>query len=69
MSDRSYRLLFGFVLLASLYLQFEWVVYALIVVAVVEGLTTQRIPTIVSRFRSSVGRRVLMPVNLTFTAG
>jgi len=65
MSDRSYRLLFGLTLLLALYFQVHYLVYALIVLAVLEGLTNLRIPVIVTRLRSNLGGQVPMQENLT----
>jgi hypothetical protein len=65
MSDRSYRLLFGLTLLLALYFQIHTLVYALIVLAVLEGLTNLRISVIVTRLRSSLGGQVPMQENLT----
>ncbi len=65
MSDRSYRLLFGLVLLVALYFQHYEVVYALIILAVIEGLTNLRVSVAVTRLRSSLGGQVPMQENLT----
>jgi hypothetical protein len=65
MSDRSYRLLFGLTLLLALYFQIHTLVYALIVLAVLEGLTNLRISVIVTRLRSNLGGQVPMQENLT----
>ena len=65
MSDRSYRLLFGMTLLLALYFQIYYVVYALIALAVLEGLTNLRVPVIVTRLRSNLGGQVPMQENLT----
>ncbi len=64
-SDRSYRFLFGLTLLLTLYFQIHYAVYALISLAVLEGLTNMRIPVIVTRLRSNLGGRVPMQENLT----
>ena len=52
MSNRLYRLLFGAVLLVSLYFDLYWVVYALIALTVFEAITNLRIPRIVSQLRN-----------------
>lgn len=65
MSDRSYRLLFGLTLLLALYFQIHYVVYALILLAVLEGLTNLRIPVIVARLPGNLGGQVPMQENLT----
>ncbi len=65
MSDRSYRLLFGLALLLSLYFQYHYGVYALILMAVFEGVMNLRVPVIVTRLYSSPGGQVPMQENLT----
>jgi hypothetical protein len=65
MSDRSYRLLFGLALLLALYFQVNYAVYALITLALLEGLSNLRIPVIVTRLRSNLGGQVPMQENLT----
>jgi len=65
MSDRSYRLLVGLILLLALYFRQDYVIYALIGVALFEGLTNLRIPVIVTYLTSSVGGGVPMQENLT----
>ena len=65
MSDRTYRLLFGLVLLVALYFQLHQVVYGLIILAVVEGLTNLRVSVVLARLRSSLGGQVPMQENLT----
>ncbi len=65
MSDRSYRLLFGLALLLALYFQLNYAVYALITLALLEGLSNMRIPVIVTRLRSNLGGQVPMQENLT----
>jgi hypothetical protein len=65
MSDRSYRLLFGLALLVALYLQLHQVIYGLIILAVIEGLTNLRVSVAVTHLRSSLGGRVPMQENLT----
>ena len=65
MSDRSYRFLFGLTLLLALYFQIHYIVYVLIVLAVLEGLTNLRIPVIVARLPGNLGGQVPMQENLT----
>lgn len=52
MSNRSYRLLFGIVLLLSLYFDLNRVVYGLIALAMFEGITNLRLPRLVCRLRN-----------------
>ena len=65
MSDRSYRLVFGLALLLALYFQLDYAVYALVTLALLEGLSNMRIPVIVTRLRSNLGGQVPMQENLT----
>lgn len=69
MSDRTYRLAFGLVLLISLYFQLDYVVYGLIAVAALEGISNFRIPIIITRLRGSFGGQVPMQENLTVAEG
>lgn len=50
MTDSLYRLLFGLILLTSLYLDTSVIVYALIGMAMFEGITNLRVPLLVNRF-------------------
>ena len=52
MSNRVYRLLFGSLLLLSLYFDLQQVIYGLIALALFEGITNLRIPSLVSRLRT-----------------
>ena len=65
MSDRTYRLLFGLLLLFALYFQLHQLVYGLVILAAFEGLTNLRVPVAVTRLRSSLGGQVPMQENLT----
>ena len=51
MSNRLYRLLFGGILLVSLYFDFTLAIYVLIALSVFEAITNLRIPRIVSQMR------------------
>lgn len=51
MSNRHYRLSFGLLLLVGLYFDLNLLVYALVAIAVLEGITNLRIPLLVSRLR------------------
>ncbi len=51
MSDRSYRALLGALMLVALTLDFAPLMYALIVMLLLEGLTNLRIPKLVNRLR------------------
>lgn len=51
MTNRTYRLLFGAILLIALYLDIYAVLYALIAITAFEGITNLRIPKLLSRIR------------------
>lgn len=52
MSDRAYRLIFGALLLISLSFDFNYVIYGLIGLSLLEGITNRRVPYLVSPFRA-----------------
>ena len=47
MTDRAYRTILGVLLLICLYFDFDWLIYAMIMVLLVEGVTNQRVPRLV----------------------
>lgn len=51
MSNRIYRFLFGLILLVALYFEADYLVYALIITGLLEGITNWRIPILASRLR------------------
>ena len=51
MSERANRFLFGFTLIVFLLLEWDYGVYALILLLLFEGITNLRIPIIVNRLR------------------
>ncbi len=53
MSNRLYRLLFGLLLLIALYFDLYPMIYALVGMAVFEGITNIRIPLLISRLRGT----------------
>ena len=55
MTDRNYRLLFGLAILLTLYFDLTYVLYGLIGLILLEGLTNWRIPLLVSRFKQKAG--------------
>jgi hypothetical protein len=69
MSDRAFRLCFGLVLLVSLYFQLDYVVYGLIALVALEGISNLRIPIVLTRLRKSLGGPVPMQENLTVAQG
>jgi hypothetical protein len=69
MSDRSYRLLFGLVLLLALYFRIDYVIYGLIAFTLLEGLADLRIPVVVTRLRTSLGGKVPFEENLVVAEG
>lgn len=54
MSDRTYRTLLGLVLLVGLYFELPGLIYGLVVMLFVEGITNYRIPIIFCKFRKCV---------------
>jgi hypothetical protein len=51
LSNRLYRFIFGLVLLVALYFEAHYLVYAVIIISLVEAVTNWRIPLLVSRLR------------------
>ncbi|BAV34276.1 hypothetical protein SCL_1985 [Sulfuricaulis limicola] len=51
MTERTFRIILGAVLLAALYFDWRLVIYGYIVVLTFEGITNWRIPTLVSRLQ------------------
>lgn len=55
MTHRLYRLVLGILLLVSLYFDFSYVIGALIIMVLLEGLTNLRIPLLIGRLRKRLG--------------
>ena len=53
MNDRSYRLVFGALLLLALYFDFSYFIYFAIVLLSVEGVTNWRIPLLIQKMRGA----------------
>lgn len=51
MSNRIYRFFFGLLLLLSLYFEMDYLVYAILIITLLEALTNWRIPILISRLR------------------
>lgn len=51
MSNRLYRLFVGLILLIGLYFDLPGLIYALIIVVLLEGITNLRIPVLISEIR------------------
>ena len=51
MSNRLYRLFVGLILLIGLYFDLSGLIYALIIVVLLEGITNLRIPVLISEIR------------------
>ena len=51
MSDRTFRLIFGALLLLALYFDLNYLMYSLIVILLLEGITNWRIPLIIQKIR------------------
>ncbi len=63
MTERTFRIILGAILLAALYFDWRLVIYGYIVVLTFEGITNWRIPTLVSRLQGEPDRRCcLRPV-------
>lgn len=59
MTDRNYRLLFGLAILLTLYFDLTYVLYGLIGLIFLEGVTNWRIPLLVNRFMQKPGGNAL----------
>lgn len=57
MTDRTYRTLVGLALLTGLVLDSPQLIYVLVAVMFFEGITNQRVPKIVCKFRNCVAIR------------
>jgi len=55
-TDRTYRTLLGVVLLVCLYFDFNWLIYAMILVLLVEGLSNKRVPMLVCSIRNCASK-------------
>jgi hypothetical protein len=53
MTERTFRIILGAILLAALYFDWRLVIYGYIVVLTFEGITNWRIPTLVSRLQGN----------------
>ena len=53
MSDRTYRLILGALLLMSLYFELNYLMYSLIAILFLEGITNWRIPLLVQKIRGT----------------
>ena len=59
MSDRTYRTLLGLTILVGLYFAQAALIYGLVVILLLEGVTNYRVPRVVCKFRNCVGNREL----------
>lgn len=55
MTERTFRIILGAVLLAALYFDWRLAIYGYIVVLAFEGITNWRIPTLISRLQGNPG--------------
>lgn len=55
MSERANRFIFGFSLIAFLFLEWSYGVYAIITILIIEGVTNFRLPKLISKLRYSAG--------------
>ena len=53
MNNRTYRLLLGALILISLYFELDYLMYSLIVIMLLEGVTNWRIPILAQKLRGS----------------
>lgn len=53
MTERTFRIILGAILLAALYFDWHLVIYGYIVVLTFEGITNWRIPTLLSRLQGN----------------
>ncbi len=51
MTDRSYRTLLGLLILVALYFELAWLMYGLIIILLLEGVTNFRIPILICKAR------------------
>ncbi len=51
MTDRSYRTLLGVIILFGLYFEHFWLIYALITLLMLEGISNMRVPVLLYRLR------------------
>lgn len=53
MNNRTYRLLLGALILISLYFELGYLMYSLIIIMILEGLTNWRIPLLIQKIRGT----------------
>lgn len=53
MTNKTYRTILGAILLVSLYVEIEMVIYIIIAIVLFEGITNWRIPKLVNRIRKT----------------
>lgn len=53
-TDRTYRTILGFTLLIALYFDLKWLMYGIIVLLFIEGITNQLVPKLICSFRKCV---------------
>lgn len=63
MTDRTYRTLLGASILIALYFDLRWLMYGVIGLLFLEGVTNQRIPKIVCSLRNSLAKTNIQYVN------
>lgn len=69
MSDRTYRLILGILLLISLYFDLRYFMLALVTLPLAEGVTNLRVPRVVGMLRNSMGGRALPPESASPCSG
>lgn len=65
MSERFYRLILGATLLVALYVPLTGVVYGLIAILIVEGVTNARVPALVTALRRRWFRALPAPLDVS----
>jgi hypothetical protein len=63
MTDRTYRTLLGASILIALYFDLRWLMYGVIGLLFLEGVTNQRVPQIVCALRNYIGNTSIQYVN------
>ncbi len=56
MTNRTYRVLLGLLLLVGLYFEFSWLIYTLIIILFLEGISNFLLPDLVCLVRNCVSR-------------
>lgn len=63
MTDRTYRTLLGACILITLYFDLYWLMYGVIGLLFIEGVTNQRVPKVVCSMRNCIAKTNILYVN------